>query len=125
MGETIREILITLLSAIVTTATPILTVYLGRYLSSLTKSETAERYIMEIMDAVTTAVLHTNQTLVDGLKKQGTFTPVNQNQALQLSTNKAKELLSNEAVSYLEKTHGNVASYLASKIEAEVKQQQG
>ena len=78
---------------------------------------------MEVADAVTTAVLYVNQTYADDLKKLGAFTPANQRYAVQLANEKAKDLLSVEAVHFLEKTHGNVAQYLGPKIEAAVKQQ--
>ena len=122
MQEILGEALRNLIQTIIAITFPILITYLSRYLASMAKSETAERCIMEVGDAVTTAVLFVNQTFADDLKKQGTFTQANQRYALTMATEKAKDMLSDEAIRFLDKTHGNAASYLAPKIEAAVKQ---
>ena len=77
---------------------------------------------MEVGDAITTAVLYVNQTYVDEMRKTSAFNTANQRYAMQLATEKAKDLLSDEAAHFLEKTHGNIAQYLGPKIEAAVKQ---
>ena len=124
MQEILGEALRNLIQTIIAVTFPILITYLSRYLASMTKSEVAERCIMEVGDAVTTAVLFVNQTYVDEMKKANAFNAANQRFALSLATDKAKDLLSDEAAQFLVATHGSIASYLAPKIEAEVKQQQ-
>ena len=123
MQEIIGDALKNLIQTIIAVTFPILITYLSRYLASMTKSEVAERCIMEVADAVTTAVLYVNQTYVDEMRKTNAFNTANQRYALTMATDKAKDLLSDEATQFLEKTHGNIAQYIAPKIEAAVKKQ--
>lgn len=93
------------------------------HLSAQMKNETAERYLEDASDAVCTAVAQISQTFVDSLKAKGEFTEEKQKEALDKALEQAKSLLTAEARDFLEKAYGDLASYLTSKIEAEVRRQ--
>jgi len=124
-----QELLLTLLQAVIAAAVPILTAFAARFLHAkaehakiAAENDTAERYITEIADAVTSAVLHTAQTYADGLKASGTFTLDNQREALNKSVTQARALLTADASRFLEAAYGDVTKFLTAKVEAEVKQ---
>jgi len=85
------------------------------------ESTLANRYISELEDAVTTAVLHTAQTYVDALKKSGKWDKESQKTALSLALEEANSLLSYEARAFLSMLHTDLQECLMYKIEAEVK----
>ena len=123
-----QELLLTLIQAIVTVATPIVAVFAIQFLKAKaehaktqTQNATVERYITEITDAVTTAVLHTSQTYTDTLKKSGTFSTDNQREAFGLAVTQAKTLLAEDTSRFIESAYGDVSKYLAARVEAEVK----
>ena len=83
----------------------------------------AKRFLDAVADAVSTAVTYTSQTYVDALKKSGEFTKENQEFALKVAIAKAKALLTEDAIKYLEGAYGSVERYLEGRIEAEVRNQ--
>ena len=123
-----QELLLTLLQAVIATAVPIITAFGIRFLhvkaeqvKAAADNEIAERYITEIADAVTTAVLHTSQTYSDELKKTGVFSLDCQREALNKSVTQARTLLTVDASRFLEAAYGDVTKFLTAKVEAEVK----
>lgn len=125
-----KEFIIVLLQAVIIAAVPIITSYLCSFLkqksnqaAAKTNNELAASYIREAADAVATAVTFTSQTYVDNLKNSGAFTVENQKEAFNKAMNKAMEIMSAEAKNYLAKAYGDLTNYLATKIEAEVRDQ--
>ena len=85
-----KEMLMSLLQAVIAAAVPVITVYLCKFLKTkkdatvkTTENETAKALLSQAFDAVCKAVTSTNQTYVDALKKSGTFTIDNQKEAFQ------------------------------------------
>lgn len=124
------EFLLNLAEAVLIAAVPIVAVAFVKstrattaHISSQMKNETAERYLEDAADAVCTAVAQISQTFVDSLKGKGKFTEEKQKEALNKALEQAKSLLTAEARDFLEKAYGDLASYLTSKIEAEVRRQ--
>ena len=118
--------IIELLQAIATAAIPVCTAYLVQYLRrksehiiAQTDNMTIKAFLAEATDAVSTAVTYTSQTFVDALKKEGKFDKDKQQEALNKSLDKAISL----AKKALEDIYGDLAAYLTSKIEAEVRSQ--
>ena len=72
-----------------------------KHLSTRTDSELAKKYLADATDAITTAVSLVNQTYVDGLKKSGTFTKENQEEALSKAIKEAVSLMRNETIAFL------------------------
>ena len=122
--------IIELLQAIATAAIPVCAAYLVQYLHrksehiiAQTDNMTIKAFLAEATDAVSTAVTYTSQTFVDALKKEGIFNKEKQQEALEKSLDKAMSLLSEQAKKALEDIYGDLAAYLTSKIEAEVRSQ--
>ena len=125
-----KEFILVLLQAVIIAAVPVITSYLCSFLkkksnqvATKTNNELAASYIKEAADAVTTAVTFTSQTYVDNLKNSGTFSAENQKEAFNKAMSKAMEIMSAEAKNYLAKAYGDLTNYLATKIEAEVRDQ--
>ena len=122
--------IIELFHALATAAIPVWTAYLIQYLHrkseqiiAQTDNMTIKAFLTEATDAVSTAVTYTSQTFVDALKKEGKFDKDKQQEALEKSLDKAISLLSEPAKKALEDIYGDLAAYLTSKIEAEVRSQ--
>lgn len=125
-----NEFLSTLLQAVLIAAIPIISAFIGKgvkafanHLSAQTDNELAKKYLKEAADAIEEAVAFTNQTYVDTLKKSGTFTKENQEEARQKSLDKAVALLTAEARKFLEEAYGDLNSYLLNRLEPEVRRQ--
>ena len=125
-----NEFLSTLLQAVLIAAIPIISAFIGKgvkafanHLSAQTDNELAKKYLKEAADAIEEAVAFTNQTYVDTLKKSGTFTKENQDEARQKSLDKAVALLTAEARKFLEEAYGDLNSYLLNRIEPEGRRQ--
>ncbi len=125
-----NEFIATLLQAVLIAAVPVLAAFAGRgikaiasYLGQKSESETAKVFLEAVADAVSTAVTYTSQTYVDALKKSGGFTKESQEWALKVAIAKAKTLLTEDAIEYLEAAYGSLERYLEGRIEAEVRNQ--
>lgn len=125
-----NEFLSTLLQAVIIAAVPICAGAAVKgvraavqYLASKSESEIAKKYLMDVADAISTAVTYTSQTYVDALKKSGSFSKENQEEALSRAVDKAKSLLTVEAIAFLEEAYGDVTEFLKTNIEAEVRSQ--
>ena len=125
-----NEFLSTLLQAVIIAAVPICAGAAVKgvraavqYLASKSESEIAKKYLMDVADAISTAVTYTSQTYVDALKKSNEFTEENQRAALQKSLDEAKKLLTSEAAAFLRRAYGDLDAYLTAHIEAEVRTQ--
>lgn len=124
------EFLSALLQAVLIAAVPMCAAFIGhgisafaRYIGVRTKNDDAKKYLADAADAITTAVSRVNQTYVDGLKKSGTFTKENQEEALSLAVKEAFNLMTHETIAFLKEAYGDMYDYLVSKIEAEVRRQ--
>lgn len=125
-----NEFIAILLQAVLVAAVPVCAAFIGKglkaladYLGQKSESDTAKRFLEAVADAVSTAVTYTSQTYVDALKKSGEFTKENQEWALKVAIAKAKTLLTEDAVEYLEAAYGSLERYLEGRIEAEVRNQ--
>ncbi len=125
-----NDFLTTLLQAVLVAAVPVCAAFIGKgikaladYLGRKSESDVAKRFLDAVADAVSTAVTYTSQTYVDALKKSGEFTKENQEFALKVAIAKAKALLTEDAIKYLEGAYGSVERYLEGRIEAEVRNQ--
>ncbi|MBQ7144715.1 MAG: hypothetical protein IJR65_06115 [Oscillospiraceae bacterium] len=124
------DFLLDLIKAVAIAAIPVCAAYLVRFIDrksaqvqEQTENEKIKALLAQVTDAVTTAVMFTNQTMVDALKKNGSLSKEDQAAALQLSLDKALSLLSGVAKTALDDIYGDAAAYLTSRIEAEVKNQ--
>ena len=125
-----NEFLTTLLQAVLVAAVPVCAAFIGKglkalasYLGQKSENDTAKKYLAAAADAVATAVTYTSQVYVDKLKETGQFTKENQKEALGIAVAQAKNLLTAEAITYLQTAYGDLNEYLKSRIEAEVRNQ--
>lgn len=82
------------------------------------EADVLNKYIDMAENAVYKAVMETNQTYVDSLKKENVFDSAAQSEALNKSLEKAKAILSTEAKSILESAFGDINVYLTTSIES-------
>lgn len=125
-----NEFLSTLLQAVLVAAVPVIATFASKGLSALSRyfivkmeNETAKKYLTAAEEAAKKAVTYTSQTYVDALKKSDSFSKENQEEALTMAVEKAKSLLTAEAIVFLEKAYGDVTEFLKTNIEAEVREQ--
>lgn len=88
-----------------------------------TENEIAKKYIDMIYSTVAKCVTATNQTYVEGLKKEGAFTKEAQEEAFQRTLNAVLAILSQDAIDYIFNITGDLNTYLIQLIEAEVNKQ--
>lgn len=125
-----NEFLSTLLQAVLIAAVPVCATFIGngvsafaKYIGARTDNDTAKKYLDAVEQAVKKAVTYTSQTYVDALKKSESFTKENQEEALNRAIEKATNLLTHEAILFLEDAYGDLTEYLKTNIEAEVRRQ--
>jgi len=106
----------------------VLTTYIIKYISNITKSmienndkKNIDKYITLLEEIVTECVIATNQTYVDALKKQNAFDLEAQKTAFKMTYDAVLSILTEEAKECLELMYGDLAAYIKQKIEAEVK----
>lgn len=123
-----KDFVMTLMQAVIIAAVPVVTTYLCQFLRACgdeakrsIKDENARTLLDEANDAVITAVICTNQTYVDALKKSGQFSAENQREAFQKSYDTAVAIMSQEAKDLIAATYGSLNNWLTAKIEAQVK----
>ena len=80
----------------------------------------SQKYVNMINDTVTKCVIATNQTYVESLKKQNSFTAEAQKIAFEQTLSAVLSILSEDAKSYIAETTGDLNIYLTQLIEAEV-----
>ena len=83
-------------------------------------NELLAKYIGMLSETITDCVIATNQTYVDSLKAQGSFDAEAQKIAFQKTFDSVMLILSAEAKEYLANAYGDLAAYIANRIEAEV-----
>lgn len=133
--EIFKEFMNGALYTVITIALPVLAKYCITFIQNKIEAVQAEKikseaeklgidvnllnkYIDMAEDAVYKAVMDTNQTFVDELKKQSTFTKEAQIEALNKSLDKAKANLSEDAKKVLVEAYGDLNAYLTTSIEA-------
>lgn len=89
------------------------------------KNETLQKYINLLGDLIVDCVAMTNQTYVEALKDQDMFNEQAQKEAFRITFNSVKNLLTEEARTYLTEGLSDLDSYIEFKIEAEVKKNKG
>lgn len=85
-----------------------------------TKSELAKKYLTLLNETIADAVIATNQTYVEALKKEGKFDAEAQKTAFTKTYETVMNLLTEEARMYLTESISDLEIYVSNKIEAEV-----
>ena len=125
-----EEFIKNLLQAVILAAVPVITAYFCKWLDAkkkqtvaATENECAKALIEDAMSAVERAVKVINQTYVDALKKQNSFSVENQKEAFQMCYDTALQLMKQEAADYIAEAYGSLSLWLSAQIEAQVKDQ--
>lgn len=84
------------------------------------ENDLVDKYVFMLTETISTCVIATKQTYVESLKKDGAFDAEAQKQALQLTLDQVKNILTEEAKAYLAEAYGDLNAYIIQKIEAEV-----
>ena len=120
-----NELLLNILSVVVTTIIIPLITFLGiklnTYLKSKVQNEKMQNYLDASTKAVTLAVTTTMQTYVDNLKKSGNFTAEAQQEAFKRAKEKALTLITQDAKNALKALYGDFNEWLTLQIETTVK----
>ena len=80
----------------------------------------AQKYLTLLNDTIVNAVIATNQTYVETLKKEGKFTADAQKTAFTKTYETVMSLLTEDAKKYLVESVNDLEIYITNKIEAEV-----
>ena len=130
MNETLNELLMTIIQAVIIPAIPIVVAYLVKLLKAKTEqtatkisNELVRQYLQEAIDSVLQAVTYTAQTYVDSLKKQGKFDAEAQKIAFNTAKDIALQLLTEDAKNLITDLYGDLTVWLDTKIEQTVKEQ--
>ncbi|MGN0518050.1 MAG: hypothetical protein ACI4II_04940 [Acutalibacteraceae bacterium] len=125
-----KEFILTLLAAVLTTDISVATTYIvtflkkkGVQIATQTENSKAQKYINEATDAIATAVTAVSQTYVDALKNDNAFTKEAQEEALNRAMNTAVAIMSAEAKEFIITAYGDLNNYLTAKIEENVRLQ--
>lgn len=130
MNETLNELLMTIIQAVIIPAIPIVVAYLVKLLKAKTEqtatkisNELVRQYLQEAIDSVLQAVTYVSQTYVDSLKKQGKFDAEAQKTAFNTAKDIALQLLTEDAKDLITDLYGDLTVWLDTKIEQTVKEQ--
>lgn len=124
-----KELLSTILYAVLAAAAPVLTKFAvdfikAKYvqLTESMESEAMRQGLSAALDAVLTAVTVTNQTYVDALKNKNMFDKEAQKTAFTMAWDTAQGLLTDAAKDSLVALYGGIDDWLAAKIEQTTKE---
>ena len=121
-----NDILLNILSVVVTAVVVPLISYLGvklsQWLSTKIKDEKAKVLLTNAINVVTDAVRATFQTYVEALKKSGTFDKDAQIKAFTLAKDTALKQLSDESVQFISSNYGDIDNWLTTQIESAINQ---
>lgn len=123
------DVLMVLLKIIIMVAVPVLTsvmtYFLKKYLTVLIEKYTdgkTEEDLKKGLDIILASVDYVQQTYVDDLKKNNSFTEEAHKQALNAAKEKAIKLMNEDISNAIEKNYGNVDEYVETIIEHLVSQ---
>lgn len=124
------EMLEKLILAIICAAVPVLTGYAvdfirkaGENIATKTDNIKIQTYAKEIADAVADSVAATNQVYVDTLKNKGEFDAQAQKEAAARALDACIASISPAAADFIQEVYNDLETYLANRIEAEVRKQ--
>lgn len=121
-----NELLLNIISVVVTSILIPVIIFLGNklsaYLKTKTENEKIQKYVDQAVNAVVLAVTSTAQTYVDALKKAGEFNEDAQKLAFNKAKDQALKLITVEGQKAIEALYGDFDEWLTAFIEATVKE---
>lgn len=91
-----------------------------KWISSKVKDQKAATYLSTITELVFNCVNEVNQTYVEALKKEGSFSKEAQKEALDKCIEKVKSQLAPEIAAYITSNFGDLTSYITTLIESAI-----
>ena len=125
MIEVLNNLLIALIALLLSVATTAITVFLKSKTAQI-KNQTVRQLLIEVDEALSTAVTATSQTYVDQLKKEKNFGKDAQVEALNKAKDTFNSLISADAEKLLNtmySTEESLDAFITAKIEEKVKVQ--
>ena len=113
-----KTILFSVISIVVTSLATWAVAALQAWLSEKLKDKKSQRYVLAIVQVVTSCVKATYQTYVESIKGTDAWTKEAQELALQKALASAKAQLSTELTGYITDTFGDVDAYITGLIES-------
>ena len=105
----------------------VLTTYLVMFIKNKTKqlqketdNELYKKYMELLSDTITKCVIATNQTYVEALKNKNAFDVAAQKKAFEMTYEAVMNILSIDAVAFLNEAVGDLDTYIRKTIEAQV-----
>lgn len=105
----------------------VLTTYLVMFIKNKTEqlkketdNELYKKYMELLSDTITNCVIATNQTYVEALKNKNAFDAVAQKEAFNMTYEAVKNILSQDAIDFLNEAVGDLDTYIRKTIEAQV-----
>ena len=105
----------------------VLTTYLVMFIKNKTKqlqketdNELYKKYMELLSDTITKCVIATNQTYVEALKNKNAFDVAAQRKAFEMTYEAVMNILSIDAVAFLNEAVGDLDTYIRKTIEAQV-----
>jgi hypothetical protein len=122
-----NEIISTLLYALITGAVGVLTTFATLWIKQKmgiaqqnAKTEEGKKYLGMLEETIVNCVLTTNQTYVSNLKKDDMFDAEAQKNAFKMTYDSVMNVLSADAMKFLNETYNDVPKLIESMIEAQV-----
>lgn len=126
MGQALQNILIAILLA----AIPVITKELADFLKAKSEEAKNQNKLQELnkyIDYATAIIIDVvnaiSQTMVDSLKKDGSFSEEKQKEAFEKARREILAILTEESKAILTAAYGDLDKWLNNKIEATVKEQ--
>jgi NADH:ubiquinone oxidoreductase subunit 3 (subunit A) len=123
----LKELLPVIFMCVVIPAIGVLTTFIVSFIQQKKEelqdkidNDLASKYVGMLMDTICSAVVMTNQTYVNSLKKQGKFDAEAQKEAFNRTYEAVMNMLSEEAVKYLNEFYGDLQVAVTTLIEKEV-----
>lgn len=117
----------TIFETIIIPLLSVATVYLIRFINTKrkeikqsTENALAKKYIDLLSETIINCVSATNQTYVQALKDKNAFTPEAQKEAFKRTYNAVLNILTDDALDYLNTIYDDLESYITETIEASV-----
>jgi len=124
----IHELLQTIFQVVIIPLLTVLTGFAVKWINAKadeivanTKDQYAKKYITMLNNTISAAVIAVNQTYVDALKEKDAFTAEAQKEAFKRVHETVTLSLTEEATVYLNEIIGDLDTYIATKIEEQVK----
>ena len=105
----------------------VLTTYLVMFIRNKTQqlqketdNELYKKYMQLLSDTITKCVIATNQTYVEALKNKNAFDAAAQKEAFNMTYSAVMNILSQDAIEFLNNAVGDLDTYIRKTIEAQV-----